>query len=74
MQIYDRSKYTNVNDMIKFVHDNCPEWKDSKGMSMPIKLNEILENIHKSSERIDWILAKKQAFEEEENTLLSLTE
>jgi len=72
--IYDRFKDAKVNDMIKYVHNNCPEWKDPKGSSIPIKPNEILESIGKSSEEIDWILAETQAFEEEGQALIALAE
>jgi len=73
-KIYDQFKDAKVGDIIKYVHNNCPEWKDPKGSSIPIKANEILESIGKSSEEIDWILAETQAFEEEESVLLSLAE
>jgi uncharacterized phage-associated protein len=73
-KIYDKFRDAEVGDMIKYVHDNCPEWKDPKGTSIPIQPNEILESIGKSSEEIDWILAETQAFEEEKRALLSLAE
>jgi len=73
-QIYDQFKDIKVGEMIKYVHDNCPEWKFPDGSSIPIQPNEILESIGKSPEEINWILAETQAFEEEERALLSLAE
>lgn len=73
-RIYEQFKLESVTDMIEYVHNNCPEWKDPKGSSVPIQPNEILESIGKSSEEIDWILAETQAFEEEERALLALAE
>lgn len=73
-QIYDQFKGVKVGEMIKYVHDNCPEWKFPDGSSIPIQPNEILESIGKSPEEINWILAETQAFEEEKRVLLSLAE
>jgi len=73
-QIYDRFKDTKVPEMIRYVHNNCPEWKFPNGSSVPIKPDEMLESIGKSSEEIDWILAETRAFEEEEHAMLSLAE
>ena len=73
-QIYDRFKDAKVGEMIDYVHKNCPEWKFPAGTSIPIQPNEILESIGKTSEEIEWILAERQAFEEEERAMLSLAE
>jgi hypothetical protein len=73
-QVYDKYKDVKVGEMIKYVHDNCPEWKFPDGSSIPIQPNEILESIGKSSEEIDWIIAETRAFEEEKRALISLAE
>jgi len=69
--IFEQYKDTDVREIIKFLH-KCPEWKNPSGSSIPIKPEEILKSIGKSSEEIDWILAETQAFEEEERAFMSL--
>jgi hypothetical protein len=73
-QIYDRFKDYSLRDMISYVHENCPEWKDPKGSAIDINPEDILDSIGKSPEEINWILAETQAFEDEEQVLLSMAE
>ena len=72
-QVYGKFENTDTQEMICYVHNNCPVWKHPEGSSIPIQPKEILESIGKSPEEIDWILAETQAFEEEEQVFLSLT-
>ena len=71
-QIYDKFKGFNLPQMIDYVHNNCPEWKDPEGSSIPIQTREILESIGRSPEEIELILAETEAFEEEDRAFLSL--
>ena len=71
-EIYEKFKDTDFNGMIKYCHNNCPEWKNPNGSSISIKPKEILKSIGKSPEEIEWILAETQAFEDEERAFLSL--
>ena len=71
-RIDEQFKDYDVWDLVAYVHKNCPEWKDPEGSSIPIKPEEVLESIGKTSEEIDWMLAEANAFEEEERAFLSL--
>jgi uncharacterized phage-associated protein len=73
-QIYEHFGNFSLGEMINYVHKNCPEWKFPNGSSIPIKPIEILESIGRPPEEIEWILAESNAFEEEEQVSLSLTE
>jgi hypothetical protein len=73
-QIYNQFKDYSLGEMISYVHNNCPEWKDPKGSAIDIHPEDILESIGKSPEEIDWILAETRAFEDEERVLLSMAE
>ncbi|MDR2479978.1 MAG: SocA family protein [Treponema sp.] len=73
-QIYEQFKNSGVWEMIDYVHNNCPEWKDPEGSAIAIRPNEILESIGRTPEEIEWILAETSAFEEEERAFLSLSE
>jgi hypothetical protein len=73
-QIYEHFENFSLGEMINYVHTNCPEWKFPNGSSIPIKPTEILESIGRPPEEIEWILAESNAFEEEEQAVLSLTE
>ena len=73
-QVYERFEKYSLKQMIEYVHNNCPEWKNPEGSSIPIKPSEILESIGRTPEEIDWILAETKAFEEEEQAFLSLAE
>ena len=71
-QMYEKfGKYT-LGQIIEYAHNNCPEWKNPEGSSLPIKPQEILESIGRTPEEIEWILAETNAFEEEEQAFLSL--
>ena len=73
-QIHSQFKDYDVWEMINYVHNNCPEWKNPEGSAIAIQPQEILESIGKSTEEIDWILTETQAFEEEEQAFLALAE
>lgn len=54
--------------LIQYLHnkDNCPEWKNPNGSRFPIKIEEILANVGKSSEEIEFIMQENALYEEEE--------
>ena len=73
-QIYEKFENYKLGQMIEYVHNNCPEWKNPEGSSIPIEPNEILASIGRTPEEIDWILTETKAFEEEEQAFRSLAE
>ena len=72
-EIYEKFENYDFNEMIAYVHQNCPEWKDPKGSSVPIQPEEVLESIGRTPDEIEWILNETSAFEEEEQVFLSLS-
>ena len=50
--IFERFGSMTEWDLVKFTHDNCPEWMDPQGTSNPIPSREILKRVGKSDEQI----------------------
>jgi hypothetical protein len=72
-KLYDKFKRADFNDMIKYVHKNCPEWKDPNGSSIPIAMEDILKSLGRTEQEIEWILDEQKAFEEENAIFASLS-
>ena len=73
-KIYSQFENYNLSQIIDYVHNNCPEWKDPEGSAIPIRTKEILKSIGRTPDEIEWIIAETKAFEEEEKTFLSLAQ
>jgi hypothetical protein len=71
--VYDRFRDSDYNGMIRYVHANCPEWKDPDGSSAPIAMEDILKSLGKTEQEIEWILDDQRAFEEENAIFESLS-
>jgi len=68
MQILDKidNKFHDATygKMIDYLHDNCPEWKNTSS-SIPIPLGDILKSIGRTTEEIEFILQERDIFEKE---------
>lgn len=60
--------------LIRYLHDknNCPEWKNPNGSRFPIKIEDILANLGKSKDEIDFIMQENALYKEEEKVFASL--
>jgi hypothetical protein len=72
-KVYNKFKGADFNDMIRYVHKNCPEWKDPNGSSVPIAMEDILKSLGRTEQEIEWILDEQKAFEEENAIFASLS-
>ena len=73
-KIYDQFRTYDFNGMIKYAHNNCPEWKDPNHSSIPIPLKDVLKSLEKTPEEIEWILEEAETFDEEDQVFLALAE
>ena len=62
----EKFKDYEFGDMIKYVHNNCPEWEKPNGSSTPINQVAILRSLGKSEEEIKWIIEDQEAFQAED--------
>lgn len=51
-QIFDQYGHMNRFEIVKFTHDNCPEWEDPNGSSFPIKPEAIFRVMGKSENQV----------------------
>ena len=64
----------DYSSLISYLHnkDNCPEWKNPNGSRLPIKIEDILANVGKSPEEINFIMQENNLYEEEEKLFAQL--
>lgn len=67
----EQFKDTAFGDMIKYVHEICPEWEETD-TSIPISIEHILECLGRTPEEIECIMAENEAFDKEEYLFSSL--
>ena len=65
-EIFKKYKHANWRYLAYTVHHNLPEWKDPRGSSIPLSVNEILEKIGRTQKEIQNIEKENQAYLEEE--------
>jgi hypothetical protein len=68
-----RFHQNRYNELIEYVHVNCPEWHNPGTTTIPILLEDILSALGRTQEEIDWILEEANAFQEEDRIFASLT-
>ncbi|MHC6203044.1 Panacea domain-containing protein [Breznakiellaceae bacterium SP9] len=71
--LYQQFKDSDYNDMIQYVHSNCPEWLDPNGSSVPIEMEDILKSIGKTEQEIKWIIDEQKTFAQEDAIFASLS-
>ncbi|MBA7533138.1 hypothetical protein ES705_25373 [subsurface metagenome] len=64
-EIFKKYKPYDWKYLAYTVHHNLPEWKDPHGSSIPLSVNEILEEIGRTQKEIQDIEKENQAYLEE---------
>jgi hypothetical protein len=64
----------SYGDMIKYIHTNCPEWKDPGVTSYPLHFSDVLRSLDVPEDEIDWIVKENEAYDEEEKLFASFGE
>ena len=64
----------DYSSLISYLHnkENCPEWKNPNGSRLPIRIEDILANIGKAQDEIDFIMQENNLYEEEEKVFAEL--
>lgn len=62
-EVWHQFGHMNQWEISQYTHDNCKEWKDPKGSSLPINIKEILTALGKDKDIVDNVA---QQIEEQE--------
>lgn len=55
LSIFEKYKEFDQWQMVKYCHENLPEWNDPQGTSIPIRVEDILREVNKTEKDISLI-------------------